>query len=222
MKKMIIKGYFLTISFFIILLFGIFFNLFSDLELFYNTTLDEIDLIKSSYTELTKFEESYIEEQNTQKYLYINNKYLYLEEKIDNLSKTLTDRELIFLLNEIKESLLKHKESFFRCTIYIEDVKIGGDSDLYYIENFNLQKSIELFQGQYNSFTKRTEKFIVNLGEFYQNEKLIKEKQGFSIFSIILFLMTLALKYILIWGENNGRIDIIKENKGKKIKNFFN
>ena len=205
----------------IALIIFLFFSI-TKLEMFYSTTLEKIDFIKSSYTELTKFEESYFKEENLEKYSYIVQKYEYLEESLNELNKTLNNRELIFLLNEIREALLKHKESFFRSIVYFEDVKKGGDSDLYYIELFNLKKSNELFIGQYNTFIKRTEKFIENLDEFYGEEKLYKERVGLTIFFIIFFIMTLSLKYILIWGENNGYNGIAKKNKGKKTKNLFN
>lgn len=222
MKKTIVKGYFALIALLAVALIIFLFFSFTKLEMFYSTSLEKIDFIKSSYIELSKFEESYFAEENVKKYSYIIQKYAYLEENLNELNKTLDNRELKFLLNEIREALLKHKESFFRSIVYFEDVKKGGDSDLYYIELFNLKKSNQLFIGQYNTFMKRTEKFIENLDEFYGQEKLYKEKLGFTIFFIIFFIMTLSLKYIFIWGENNGYNGIAKKNKGKKIKNLFN
>jgi hypothetical protein len=212
MKAKLMKTYLLsftiTISIFVIvhLLFLI------RLNDFYSSSINEISKIKDSYYEIRNFENSYITKQSQEKLIYINDRYNFFEEKINLFSTKLKDRELLFFLMEIKEISLKHRESFYRTVTYVKDIKEIKDEDLYSIEFYNLQKSIELFKNQNNTFDKKIEKFTDNLNEFVKREKVKREKISFTLFLILLTLLALSLKYNLIWGDNNGYINSFKKS----------
>lgn len=221
MKKSLFKGY----SILIIILTSItsisLFYSMTNLDDFYSNTINSIDEIKGIYMGINQIEERYINTSDKDQYIYIGDKYFDLKNKIDDLGKKLSNRELQFLLNEIDESIGKHKESFFRSLVYLEDTKKGKEWELFYVENFNLEKSKELFKIQNIIFDKKIQKFITQLKEFHKEEKLRKEKISFTVFSISLLVFTISLKYIYIWGENNGYFNGNEKSKGKKVKNFF-
>lgn len=183
------------------------------LDNFYTNSLEEVIKIKDSYYEIRNFENSYVSEQNLAKLTYINERYITFEERISSFSKKIKDRELMFFLMEIKEISFKHRESFSRTVVYLKDIKEIKNEDLYAIEFYNLQKSIELFKNQNNIFDKKIEKFTENLNEFIKREKVKREKISFTVFLVLLSLLTLSLKYNLIWGENNGYINSFKKSK---------
>lgn len=183
------------------------------LDNFYTNSLEEVIKIKDSYYEIRNFENSYVSEQNLAKLTYINERYITFEERISSFSKKIKDRELMFFFMEIKEISFKHRESFSRTVVYLKDIKEIKNEDLYAIEFYNLQKSIELFKNQNNIFDKKIEKFTENLNEFIKREKVKREKISFTVFLVLLSLLTLSLKYNLIWGENNGYINSFKKSK---------
>ena len=183
------------------------------LDNFYTNSLEEVIKIKDSYYEIRNFENSYVSKQNLAKLTYINERYITFEERISSFSKKIKDRELMFFLMEIKEISFKHRESFSRTVVYLKDIKEIKNEDLYAIEFYNLQKSIELFKNQNNIFDKKIEKFTENLNEFIKREKVKREKISFTVFLVLLSLLTLSLKYNLIWGENNGYINSFKKSK---------
>lgn len=183
------------------------------LDNFYTNSLEEVIKIKDSYYEIRNFENSYVSKQNLAKLTYINERYITFEERISSFSKKIKDRELMFFLMEIKEISFKHRESFSRTVVYLKDIKEIKNEDLYAIEFYNLQKSIELFKNQNDIFDKKIEKFTENLNEFIKREKVKREKISFTVFLVLLSLLTLSLKYNLIWGENNGYINSFKKSK---------
>ncbi len=180
---------------------------------FYTNSVEEVLKIKDSYYEIRNFENSYISKENSAKLTYINERYIAFEEKISSFSKKIKDRELLFFLMEIKEISFKHRESFSRTVTYLKDMKDAENEDFYSIELYNLQKSIELFKNQNSTFDKKIEKFTENLNEFIKREKVRREKISFTLFLALFSLLTLSLKYNLIWGENNGYINSSKKSE---------
>lgn len=216
MKKTILNFY-LFLNGFIGTLFAVFHLIFIlNLNNFFTSTLEKIDSLNGTYKEITKFEYSYFGNQNKQKLFYIESRYVDLGKKNYEINKTLKNRELQFLLNEINEAIFKHQETFLRSTVYLKDMKESEDEDLYNIELFNFEKSKILSENQKKTFDKKLEKFNEKLEEYYKYEKNKREKTSITIYLLIVFIATISLKYIFIWGESYGHNNDIKKNKDKK------
>lgn len=208
MKEKIIKTYLICIIITISISIVAHFLFLVKIDDFYTKSLEDLTKIKDSYYEIKTFENSYIIKQSPEKLLYINDKYLFFEEKLDLFSLSLKDRGLLFSLMEIKEISLKHKESFFRTIVYLRDTKNKLDEDSY-----NLEKSMEIMKNQNDTFNKKTEKFLENLNGFVKEEKVRREKISFTLFLVFFSILTLSLKYNLIWGENDGYSNCFKKGK---------
>lgn len=194
MKEKILKIHYFSLAILISIFIAVHLLFLVRLNNFYTNSLEELIKLKDSYYEIQNFENSYISKQSIEKLIYINDKYNVFEEEISLFSKELKDRDLLFFLMEIKEISFKHRESFSRTVNYLKDMKNAENEDFYSIELYNLQKSIELFKSQSIAFDKKIEKFTENLNEFIKREKVKREKISFTVFLVLLSLLTLSLK----------------------------
>lgn len=183
----------------------------------YLNLVEDINILKINYSELTSYENRYFINSDSAEFDYINYAYEKLQNNFDALPKKLENKRLIFLMNEAEETVIKHKESFYRAVVYFNDTKSNHKKEeLFLIELFNLEESQILFKNQHKNFEKSIDKLRTEVSLQYKINRTHDEKRIILILAIFITILTFVLKYFIIWSDKNGNYKNYKKIENKK------